>query len=163
MDRNLSKLWEIVKNREAWHAVLHGVTVSRTQLSYWTATTVTSVKLHLHLGDSIHLAKLKLYALKQLISPPPLLATTILLSVSMNWTTLSTNGNPLQYSCLENPRDGGAWWAAVYGVAQSRTRLKRLSSSSSKYLLEVESYSICLFVAGLSPLAQCPQVSSIQT
>ena len=41
------------------------------------------------------------------------------------------NGTPLQYSCLENPRDGGAWWAAVYGVAQSRTRLKRLSSSSS--------------------------------
>ena len=41
------------------------------------------------------------------------------------------NGNPLQYSCLENPRDGGAWWAAVYGVVQSRTRLKRLSSSSS--------------------------------
>ena len=41
------------------------------------------------------------------------------------------NGNPLQYSCLENPRDGGAWWAAVYGVAQSWTRLKRLSSSSS--------------------------------
>ena len=40
------------------------------------------------------------------------------------------NGNPLQYSCLENPRDGGAWWAAIYGVAQSRTRLKRLSSSS---------------------------------
>ena len=38
---------------------------------------------------------------------------------------------PLQCSCLENPRDGGAWWAAVYGVAQSRTRLKRLSSSSS--------------------------------
>ena len=34
------------------------------------------------------------------------------------------NGNPLQYSCLENPRDKGAWWAAVYGVAQSRTRLK---------------------------------------
>ena len=39
------------------------------------------------------------------------------------------NGNPLQCSCLENPRDGGAWWAAVYGVAQSRTRLKWLSSS----------------------------------
>ena len=39
---------------------------------------------------------------------------------------------PLQCSCLENPRDGGAWWAAVYGVAQSRTQLKRLSSSSSK-------------------------------
>ena len=39
------------------------------------------------------------------------------------------NGNPLHCSCLENPRDGGAWWAAVYGVAQSRTQLKRLSSS----------------------------------
>ena len=41
------------------------------------------------------------------------------------------NGNPLQCSCLENPRDGEAWWAAVYGVAQSRTRLRQLSSSSS--------------------------------
>ena len=41
------------------------------------------------------------------------------------------NGTPLQYSCLENPMDGGAWWAAIYGVAQSWTRLKRLSSSSS--------------------------------
>ena len=41
------------------------------------------------------------------------------------------NGNPLQCSCLENPRDGRAWWAAVYGVTQSRTQLKRLSSSSS--------------------------------
>ena len=41
------------------------------------------------------------------------------------------NGTPLQYSCLENPRDGGAWWVAVFGVAQSQTQLKRLSSSSS--------------------------------
>ena len=41
------------------------------------------------------------------------------------------DGNPLQCSCLENPRDGGAWWASVYGVAQSQTRLGRLSSSSS--------------------------------
>jgi len=42
------------------------------------------------------------------------------------------NGNPLQCSCLENPRDRGAWWAAVYGVAQSQTRLMWLSSSSSR-------------------------------
>ena len=41
------------------------------------------------------------------------------------------NGNPLQCSCLDNPRDGGAWWTAIYGVAQSRIRLKRPSSSSS--------------------------------
>ena len=40
------------------------------------------------------------------------------------------NGNQLQYSCLENPGDKGAWWAAIYGVAQSQTRLKRLSGSS---------------------------------
>ena len=58
------------------------------------------------------------------------------LRVRHDWaTSLSRigegNGNPLQCSCLENPRDGGAWWAAVYGVAQSPTRLKRLSSSSS--------------------------------
>ena len=43
------------------------------------------------------------------------------------------DGSPLQCSCLENPRDGGAWWAAVYGVAQSWTLLKRLSSSSRPY------------------------------
>ena len=43
-------------------------------------------------------------------------------------------GTPFQYSCLDNPMDGGAWWAAVYGVAQSRTRLKRLSSSSTSSL-----------------------------
>ena len=42
------------------------------------------------------------------------------------------NGNPLQCSCVENPRDVEAWWAAVYGIAQSRIRLKRLSSSSRK-------------------------------
>ena len=45
------------------------------------------------------------------------------------------NGSPLQCSYLENPRDRGAWWASIYGVAQSRTRLKRLSSSSSRYSL----------------------------
>ena len=45
------------------------------------------------------------------------------------------NGNPLQCSCLENPRDGEAWWAAIYGVAQSRTQLKWLSSSSSTRLV----------------------------
>ena len=48
------------------------------------------------------------------------------------------NGNPLQYSCLENPRDGGAWWAAIYGVTQSRTRLKWLSSSPSHGPLKSE-------------------------
>ena len=49
---------------------------------------------------------------------------------SLSWIG-EGNGNPLQCSCLENPRDRGAWWAAVYGVAQSWTRLKRFSSSNS--------------------------------
>ena len=48
------------------------------------------------------------------------------------------NGNPLQCSCLENPRDGGTWWAAVCGDAQSWTRLKRLSSSSSSITIYLE-------------------------
>ena len=56
------------------------------------------------------------------------------------------NGNPLQCSCLENPRDGGAWWAAVYGVAQSQTWLKRLSSSSSSNDIWCWASIICLFI-----------------
>ena len=55
------------------------------------------------------------------------------------------NGNPLQCSCLENPRDGGAWWAAFYGVAQSRTGLKRRSSSSS----------IAAWATGICPQHPC--------
>ena len=54
-------------------------------------------------------------------------------NLNFTWVEITSgegNGNPLQCSCLENPVDGGAWWAAVYGVAQSRSRLKRLSSSS---------------------------------
>ena len=47
-------------------------------------------------------------------------------------------GNPLQYSCLENPRDGGAWWAAVYGVAQSRTRLSDFTFIFHFHALEKE-------------------------
>ena len=55
-------------------------------------------------------------------------ATSLSLFTFMHWRR---NGNPLQYSCLENPRDRGAWWVSIYGVAQSRTWLMRLSSCSS--------------------------------
>ena len=55
------------------------------------------------------------------------------------------NGNPLQCSCLENPRDRGAWWAAVYGVAQSQTLLKRLSSSSILWSLNRGHWCFCCF------------------
>ena len=71
------------------------------------------------------------------------------------------NGNSLQCTCLENPRDGGAWWTAVYGVAQSQTQLKRLSSSSSssssKMLLEGEEWCIVLILAGFcKENSHCP-------
>ena len=55
------------------------------------------------------------------------------------------NGNPLQSSCLEDPRDGGAWWAVIYGVTQSQTRLKQFSSSSTQL--------ISLFFSSLAALA----------
>ena len=79
-------------------------------------------------------------------------ATSLSLFTFTHWRG---NGNPLQCSCLENPRDGGACWAAVYGVAQSRTRLKRLSSSSSSvsavkqiFLPMQETWVQCLGSAG---------------
>ena len=55
------------------------------------------------------------------------------------------NGNPLQYSCLENPVDGGTWWAAVHGVAQSRTQLKRLSRSSNRKIRNFRTALMSLF------------------
>ena len=67
------------------------------------------------------------------------------------------NGNPLQCFCLENPRDRGARWAAVYGVAQSRARLKPLSSSSSSVFMSVL---LSPFVQSLPP-PLCPQVHSL--
>ena len=79
------------------------------------------------------------------------------------------NGNPFQCSCLENPRDGGAWWAAVYGVAQSRTRLKRLSSSSSSVCMPLPQFippaphpsplvTVSLFSMSMSLYVFCKQV-----
>ena len=55
------------------------------------------------------------------------------------------NGHPLQYSCLESPRAGGAWWAAVYGVAQSQARLKWLSSSSSMRFSHIQQPKVKIF------------------
>ena len=79
-----------------------------------------------------------------------------LLRVGHDWaTSLSLscigegNGNPLQCSCLENPRNGGAWWAAIYGVAQSRTRLKWVSSKTINILKFFISVSLSLIPTGI--------------
>ena len=69
------------------------------------------------------------------------------------------NGNPLQCSCLENPRERGAWWAAVYGVTQSRTQLKWLSSSSSSS--SVLFNSVCLFFSSSRSLVNIYCIFSI--
>ena len=66
------------------------------------------------------------------------------------------NGNPLQCSCLENPRDGGAWWAAVYGVAQSRTRLSDFTFTSHFPALEKEMATHSSVLAWRIPWTQEP-------
>ena len=83
---------------------------------------------HTHKKWPLTLWKMVCQCLKKLHTHQPGDSAISLLAIY----TREGNGNPLQCSCLENPRDGGAWWAAVYGVAQSRTRLKRLSSSNSR-------------------------------
>ena len=85
------------------------------------------------------------------------------LRVGHDWATSllcigEGNGNPLQCSCLENPRDRRVWWAAVYGVAQSQTRLKRLSSSSSTLQCCVSSYCTAKWV---SHTCVCARMSSL--
>ena len=86
---------------------------------------------------------------------PGRLQSVGLQSVRHDWvTSLSCigegNGSPLQCSCLENPRDGGAWWAAVYGVTQSWTRLKWLSNSSSSSSICKRHLFLCLSVCAIT-------------
>ena len=126
-------------DRGAWWAAVHGVTKSQTRLSDFT------FPFHFHALE------------KEMATHSSVLAwrvpgtgslvgcqlwgrtesdTTERLHFHFSLSCIGEgNGNPLQCSCLENPRDGGAWWVAISGVAQSRTRLKRLSSSSKASFL----------------------------
>ena len=123
----------------AWQATVHGVAKSRTRLNDFTFTFTfmhwrrkwqpTLVFLP---GESQGRGSLVGYSPWGRSEP----GTTERLHFHISLSCIGGgHGNPLQCSCLENLMDGGAWWAAVYGVAQSRTRLKRFSSSSSSICL----------------------------
>ena len=117
-----SSLLENPRDGGAWWASVYGIAQSQTRLK-WLSSSMTS--------NSSTLAWKIPWT-----EEPGRLQSMGLLRVGHDWaTSLSCigggNGNPLQYSCLENPRNREAWWAAIYGVAQSRTQLTWLSSSSS--------------------------------
>ena len=121
MDMGLGELRELVMDRNAWRAVFHGVSKSWWRRQWHPTPVLLPGKSHGRRSpvgcspwgrsESDRTEQLHFHFSPSCIG--------------------EGNGNPLQYSCLENPRDMGASWAAVYGVTKSRTRLKRLSSSSS--------------------------------
>ena len=112
MDMSLSELWELVMDREAWCAVIHGVAKSRTQLSDWTELKLSDERV-LNLG----------FPGGSVVKNLPTNAGDMG-SIPGSGRSLGVrSSNPLQHSCLDNPMDRGAWQATVHGVTKSRTRL----------------------------------------
>ena len=125
-------------DKEAWRAAIHRVIKSRTRLSNWTELKHFAQVRQWH--PTPVLLPGKSHGQRSLVGCSPWdreeSDTTEWLHFHFSLSCIGEgNGNPLQCSCLENPRDGGAWWAAIYGVTQSQTRLKRLSNSRSSSIL----------------------------
>ena len=119
MNMSLSELQELVIDREAWCAVIHGVAKSRTRLSNWTELRSpgnANGKEPACQGRRYKRYKFDLWVGK---------------------TSGEGNGNLLQYSCLENPMDRGAWWVTVHRVTKSQTRLKWLSTHTAEIRLPI--------------------------
>ena len=139
---SLSKLWEIVKDREAGELQFMG-SQSQTRLSNWTTTNVIKYVFF----QEQHMISLlfSLYVVNHIdwlfdANPGINKLGCAVLSFLCIFTLSDGegNGSPLQYSCLENPMDGGAWWAAVHGVAKSRTRLSDFTFTFHFHALEKE-------------------------
>ena len=112
MDMSLSELWELVMDREAWCAVIHGVSKSRTQLSDWTELKLSDERV-LSLG----------FPGGSVVKNLPTNAGDMG-SIPGSGRSLGVrSSNPLQHSCLDNLLDREAWWATVHGVTKSQTQL----------------------------------------